>query len=120
MEIYPDDYDDPEERENQWVLPSLPDPALVPDNTKSCWIFYAWRGEPRQGQWPVTVAVTREITAPWRRGLGIMLRRKDRASAVGVWMRGKPPRILSDAPAEQDWHDVVTRANDLERGLEHN
>jgi len=118
LEIHPDDYDDPEE--NLWVLPNLPDPASVPDNTKSLWIFYFWRGEPRQGHWPVTVALTREITAPWRRGLGIMFHRKHRASAVGVWIRGKEPRILSDAPSEKDWRDVVARASDLERGLERN
>jgi hypothetical protein len=117
MEIHPDAYDDPE-AENQWVLPSSPDPALVPDNTKSLWIFYAWHGQPRPRHWPVSIALTREITAPWRRGLGIMFRRKDRANAVGVWIRGKQPRILSDAPPEKDWHGVVTRANDLEQGLE--
>src|SRR5215471_5012356 len=114
--IHPDDYDDPEQ-ENRWVLPHLPDPALVPDNTSSWWVFYHWKGQPNPAQRKISIALTREITVPWRRGLGIMLRRKNRASAVGVWMRGKQPRILSDAPAEQDWHGVVTRANNLERGL---
>ena len=119
MEIHPDPaYDDPEE--NRWVLPSLPDASSVPDNTSSWWVFYRWRGQPNPRQRPVSVAVTREITPPWRRGLGIMLRKKSNAFAVGVWLRGKEPRILSDSPLEKDWHDVAARAIDLERGVERN
>jgi hypothetical protein len=118
LEIHPDDYDDPEE--NLWVLPSLPDPALVPDNTKSWWIFYFWRGVPNRWQWPVSISITREITAPWRRGLGIMTRMRGRAWAVGVWTPGQAPRILSQAPVEKNVTDVVARADNLESGVEHN
>jgi hypothetical protein len=119
MEIHPDPaYDDPEE--NKWVLPSLPDASSVPDNTSSWWILYSWRGEPRRSRWPVGLAITREITPPWRRGAGIMLRKKSRAYAVGVWLRGKPPRILSDSPLEKDWQQVAARSYRLENGLERN
>lgn len=118
MEIHPDDYDDPEE--NLWVLPSLPDPTSVPDNTKSLWIFYYWRGIPNPWQRRVSIALTREITVPWRHGLGIMIRVRGLAYAIGVWTRGQAPRILSDTPAEKNVADVVTRANNLERGLERN
>jgi hypothetical protein len=120
MEIHPDAYDDPEE-DNDWVTPSLPDPSTVPDNTHSWWVFYHWWGTPNPAQKKVSLALTREITAPWRRGAGIMVRhKKNRADAIGVWTRGKAPNILSDAPAEKDWQDVVARADHLERGLEHN
>jgi hypothetical protein len=118
-EIHPDAYDDPEE-DLDWELPLEPDPALVPEDTGSWWVFYNWRGRPNQWQWPLSVAVTREITHPWRRGLGIMLRRKQRAFAWGVWTRGKAPRILSDAPAEKDWQAVAMRAENLENGSERN
>ena len=118
MEIHPDDLDDPEE--NEWVLPSLPDPTSVPDNTKSWSIFYVWSGQPNPWQHRVTVALTREITVPWRRGLGIMIRVRGTAYAVGVWTRGRAPRILTDAPSEKNLGDVVTRSENLERGLEHN
>jgi hypothetical protein len=119
MEIHPDAYDDPEE-DNDWVTPSLPDPKAVPDNTDSWWIFYRWRGAPNPAQRRVALAVTREITPPWRRGLGIVTRGKNGASAVGVWTRGKAPHILRDNPVEKDWQETVTRANHLERGLERN
>lgn len=117
--LHPDDsYEDPEE--NNWVLPSLPDPSSVPDNTKSWWILYSWSGEPNPWQRRVSVAVTREILPPWRRGLGIMLRKKSRAFALGVWIRGKAPRILNDSPLERDLHETVARASDLESGVERN
>ena len=112
MEIHPDSYEDPEE--NNWILPSLPDASSVPDNTSSFWIFYFWRGLPNPRQHRLSVALTREITPPWRRGLGIMLRKKQHAVALGVWIRGKAPRILSDSPLERDWRDTVARARDLE------
>jgi hypothetical protein len=116
LEIHPD-YD-PEE--NEWVLPSLPDASSVPDNTESWWIFYHWSGQPNPRQRRLSVALTREITPPWRRGLGIMLRKKHHAFALGVWIRGKAPRILSTSPLERDWHETVARASDLESGVERN
>ena len=119
MEIHPDaSYDDPEE--NLWVLPSLPPPTSVPDNTKSWWIFYVWSGQPNPWQRRMSVAITREIMPPWRRGMGIMSRRSHRAVAFGVWFRGREPRILTTAPAEKSWHDTVSRAKNLESGIEHN
>jgi len=121
VEIYPDSFDSYEDPEtNNWVLPSLPDASSVPDNTKSWWVFYFWHGAANPHQRHVSVAVTREITPPWRRGLGIMVTKKPRAFAVGVWLRGKAPRILSDSPVEKDWHDVAARATDLESGIERN
>lgn len=119
MEIHPDAYDDPEE-DNEWVTPSLPDPTAGPDNTGCWWIFYRWRGAPNPAQWRVSLAVTREITPPWRRGLGIMGRRKDHAYAFGVWTPGGEPRILRQTPAEKNWQEVVTRADHLERAVERN
>lgn len=49
-----------------------------------------------------------------------MWRRRQAAHAVGIWLRGAQPRILSDRPAEADWRRTVSRANDLESGIEHN
>jgi len=114
VEIHPDAYDDPEE--DDWVLPQIGDPTLVPDNTSSWLVFYAWHGEPRSRQWPISLAITREITEPWRRGLGIMVRGLHKAHAVGVWTHGQEPRILTEAPEEKNWHEVVARHNDLESG----
>jgi|SRR5215831_1665684 len=119
IETHPDDFEDPED-ENRWVLPSLPDPTSVPDNTKSWWIFYSWAGEPNPWQRRVSVAITREILPPWRRGLGIMWRRSTRAYALGIWTPGQAPRILSDSPLEKDWQQTAARAIDLESGVEHN
>jgi len=116
VELHPDAYDD--DLEEDWVTPSLPDPTALPDNTGTWWIFYRWRGVPNPAQHRVALAVTREITPPWRRGFGIVLRRKHRAHAFGIWTHGKEPRILSASPVEKDWQEVVTRANHLERGLE--
>jgi len=119
--IHPDPpaYEDPED-ENNWVLPSLPDASSVPDNTSSWWVLYRWHGEANPHQWPVSVSVTREILPPWRRGLGIMVRKKPRAFALGVWFRGKAPRILSDSPLEKDLAQTVARAHNLESGVERN
>jgi hypothetical protein len=117
LEIHPDARD-PEE--NDWVLPSLPDASSVPDNTKSWWVFYTWSGQPNPWQRRLSIALTREITPPWRHGAGIMCRKKHHAYAFGVWTRGKAPRILNDAPQERDWHDTVARASDLESGVERN
>jgi hypothetical protein len=116
MDLHPDGYEDPEE--NNWVLPSLPDPASVPDNTSSWGPFYFWHGLVNPAQARVSVAVTREITPPWRRGLGISLRRKratqTRGLAVGIWLAGREPTLLSEPPPEKDWREVVSRANRLE------
>ena|SRR5215467_5616892 len=119
--IHPDPpaYEDPES-ENNWVLPSLPDASAVPDNTSSWWVLYTWHGEANPHQRWLSVAVTREILPPWRRGLGIMLRKKPRAFALGVWLRGQAPRILSDSPLERDLAQTVARANNLESGVERN
>lgn len=104
-----DYHEDPEA--NTWVLPSLPDPASVPDNTSCFGPFYFWRGVANPAQARVSVAVTREITPPWRRGLGVTVRRSHakglKAYAVGMWWPGKAPRILTEAPVELAWRDVV-------------
>jgi hypothetical protein len=113
VEIHPDAFEDPE-TENRWVLPSLPNPASVPDNTKSAWIFYFWSGAPNPWQRRISVAITREITPPWRRGIGIMCRGSRTAWAAGIWVRGTAPRILTDTPAETDWQKTAARAKDLE------
>jgi hypothetical protein len=111
MDLHPDDFEDPEE--NEWRLPTLQDINRLPDNTR-CWgPFYFWQGTPNPRQLPVSVALTREITPPWRRGLGISL--KWPGLALGIWFAGPAPRILHDAPAEKDWRRVVARANRLER-----
>lgn len=110
MELHPDDFEDPEE--NNWKLPSLPDVTRLPDNTK-CWgPLFLWRGMPNPRQFPVSVALTREITPPWRRGLGVVF--KWPGVAFGFWRAGPAPRILRGAPAEKDWRKVVARANRLE------
>ena len=109
------DFEDPDE--NEWVLPDLPSPTSVPDNTSSWGPLYFWRGVANPAQSRVSIALTREITPPWRRGLGISVRRSHSsgggARAVGLWFRGRPPRILSDSPVEQDWHEVVKRSDKL-------
>jgi hypothetical protein len=106
------DYEDPEE--NNWVLPDISNPTSVPDNTSCYGPLYFWRGIANPAQARVSIAVTREITPPWRRGLGISVCSKKRAGrAIGLWFRGRPPRILSEAPVEQDWQEVVRRANEL-------
>ena len=118
---HPDSSDEWDEYESEkWVLPRSPNPLSVPDNTKSWWVFYTWRGEPNPSQRHLSIAITREITPPWRRGLGIMWRRKHRASALGVWIRGHAPRILSDSPSEKDWRKTAARASNLESGVERN
>jgi hypothetical protein len=110
MDLHPDDFEDPEE--NEWTLPQLPDVNRLPDNT-ACWgPFFLWRGVPNRRQLPVSIAITREITPPWRRGLGIAL--KWPGVAFGLWLAGPEPRILSRAPAEENWRDVVARAKRLE------
>lgn len=110
MDLHPDDFEDPEE--NEWRPPPLRDVKGLPDNTR-CWgpLFF-WRGEPNPRQLPVSVAITREITPPWRRGLGITLKRP--GVALGVWLAGPAPQILNKAPAEKNWRWVVKRANRLE------
>lgn len=113
-------FSDPDE--NQWVLPQIPSPTSVPDNT-TCWgPLYFWRGFANPHQARIAIAVTREITPPWRRGLGVTLRRSRSknyaARAVGVWFKGQAPRILSESPLEQDWHEVVRRANELDEGVD--
>jgi hypothetical protein len=106
------DYEDPDE--NEWVLPPLPSPTSVPDNTSCFGPLYFWRGVANPAQARISTAVTREITSPWRRGLGITVRSKAGAAhAIGLWFRGKPPRILSEAPVEKDWQDVVRRDSEL-------
>jgi len=113
MEIHPDAYVDPEEND-EWILPKLPDPRSVPDNTSSFLIFYSWQGQPNPRQRRISIALTREILPPWRRGVGIMCRWSQRAYAVGIWTPGKAPRILSGQPVEKDWRSTVARANELE------
>lgn len=108
------DYEDPDE--NEWVLPQLPSPDAVPDNTSSWGPLYSWRGFANPAQAWVSIAVTREITPPWRRGLGITLRRRGGvARAVGLWWKGPPPRILSDSPAEKNLQKVVKRSTRLDK-----
>lgn len=107
----PDPYEDPEA--NDWVLPQLPDLASVPDNTSCIGPLYFWRGDANPAQARISVAVTREITPPWRRGLGVTVRgahaKGSKAYAVGMWWRGKAPRILTQAPTELEWKGVVRR-----------
>jgi hypothetical protein len=106
------DFEDPEE--NNWVLPKDPSPASVPNNTSSWGPIYFWRGLANPRQLPLSVALTREITSPWRRGLGLVVRaRHQRAFALGLWRRGLAPSILSKSPREQDWQDVAKRAEKL-------
>jgi hypothetical protein len=104
-------YEDPDE--NEWVLPDLPSPSSVPDNTSCFGPFYFWRGEANPAQAQISVAITREITPPWRRGLGIVRRKGSSAKALGLWFRGRPPRILNESPVEKDWQEVVKRASEL-------
>ena len=109
-------YEDPDE--NEWVLPPLPSLDSVPDNTSCFGPFFRWHGFANPSQAKVSIALTREITPPWRRGLGITLRssrsKGSHARAVGVWWRGRPPRILQDEPAEKDLKKVVKRADRLD------
>lgn len=116
----PDEYDDPEE--NDWVLPSAPDPVSVPENTSNFGPLYFWRGVANPAQAWVSVAVTREVTPPWRRGVGLVVRRShakgSRAYAAGIWWPGQAPRILSQAPVERKWEDVVWRSGELQEKSE--
>jgi hypothetical protein len=117
MEIHPDAYDDPEE--NEWVLPEIPSLDSVPDNTSTWGPWYLWRGPANPAQAPLSLAVTREITPPWRRGLGLVLRhRHQQAWAFGLWFRGPEPQILSKAPGEKNWRAVVKRSNKLGKASE--
>jgi hypothetical protein len=116
MEIHPDAFIEDPETENQWVLPRIPPEPSIPDNTFSWWIFYFWRGVPNPRQRRVSIALTREILPPWRRGAGIMYRKSSQAYALGVWTPGQAPRILNGSPEEKDWQQVVARANELESG----
>jgi hypothetical protein len=106
-------YDDPEADED-WILPSRPLEENLEDNT-SCWgPLYAWRGPINPRQHPLAIALTREITPPWRRGMGITWRTSaSHGRAVGLWFKGRPPAILSQPPAEQDATKVIQRANRL-------
>jgi hypothetical protein len=110
-----DSYEDPEG--NDWILPDIPNPASVPDNTSCFGPLYFWRGVANPAQARISVAVTREITPPWRRGLGITVRgshaKGSKSYAVGLWWPGKPPQILTGAPTEQNWGDVVRRSSEL-------
>jgi hypothetical protein len=114
LELHPDDYDDPEE--DDWVLPLQPDPALLPDNTSSWGPLYFWRGCPNPKQLLVSIAVTREISPPWRRGLGIVVRnwKATKGVAIGLWVAGPPPSILKTEPREENLQRVLERANALD------
>jgi hypothetical protein len=112
-ELHPDVcYEDPEE--NDWQIPILPNPSQLPDNTSSWGPFYLWQGRARGRQWPVSVAVTHEISPPWRRGLGVVWRlRRGRCRALGLWLPGQAPLSLLGAPREENWQDVVAKHNQL-------
>jgi hypothetical protein len=88
----------------------------LPDNTKSFGPFYRWKGPVWPQQFPVSIAVTREIEPPWRRGYGLTLkwgRREGRpyAYAVGIWKRGAPP---PQEPRREDFQYVLDRARQLD------
>jgi hypothetical protein len=107
-------YEDPDE--NEWVLPPLPDLDSVPDNTSCFGPFYFWRGMSNPAQKWISIAITREITPPWRRGLGLTVRQgrlSSDAKAIGIWKKGNPPRILSNSPVEKNWRKVVKRSRVL-------
>jgi hypothetical protein len=98
-----------------WLTPNLPDPETLPDNTKAWGPFYFWRGEPRRHQFPLSFAVTREITEPWRRGVGLVARWLHSAVAVGIWWPGSAPEILLSTPREKNLRRVVRRHRRLAR-----
>lgn len=85
-------YVDPEEEEADWIPPPLPDPADLDDNTDEWKFFYRWKGRAPKRAWPVAIGITREICAPWRRGLGISFSAARRRTTVGIWWRGEEPQ----------------------------
>lgn len=112
-----DDYLDPES--DEWNPPSVPVKDELPVNAHNWGAFYRWQGPVPRQQSVISVAITREIHPPWHRGLGLVIR-WDRPSqpfgyAIGIWKKGKPPRILSQEPTEKNLQLVVERANRLDK-----
>jgi hypothetical protein len=110
--------------DSDWDLPAVPTDEGLPDNTASWGPFYRWQGEIRPSQSVLSIALTREITPPWRRGVGLVIR-WDRpfqhyGYAVGIWKRGKAPRILFMEPEEKNLQIVIERARRLDTLTSHN
>jgi hypothetical protein len=110
-----------EELEDDWIL-DLPkiDPNTLRENTDSWGPFYHWQGKAKPEQWPVSLAITREIIEPWHVGFGLLMRSYDfwngswtSSTAYGVWWRGRPPKILKNEPKRLRWRRVVNRSRRL-------
>lgn len=103
--------------DNDWHTPAVPTEEGLPDNTDEWGPFYFWKGEVPARQWFLSFAITREILPPWRRGGGLVVRWNKSGRpfgyAVGIWKKGKPPRILTMEPREEDLKYVVRRARRL-------
>ena len=82
------------------------------DNTHSWGPLYFWRGPAASKRWPLFVALTREVSPPWRRGMGLGLRYSVKhAMAVGMWKRGSDPHQV---PSEQSVTRTVRRSRRLD------
>lgn len=89
---------DPEEEEADWEPPDLPDASELPDNTGEWWVFYCHRKVAPPRAWPLALGITREISAPWRRGVGISVSWARNRATVGFWWRGPAPNHLVEPP----------------------
>lgn len=105
---------DPEEEEADWIPPAFPDPDDLPDNTSTWKVFYCWRGRAPKRAWPLAIGITREISAPWRRGLGLSVSFSGKRSTYGIWTRGAPPEIQFE-PEEVSLRKVLRRARKYAR-----
>lgn len=119
-------YEDPEdlefasewslqELEPSWESPAPPDEADCVDNLH--WHrfagrdFYTWTGPSPGGFLPLGVALTYEIHAPWRRGVGVLLRGREKARAYGFGWKGRPPVDLHAEPDALSLDFVVRRSS---------
>ena len=111
----PIEWVDPEEIDEDWEPPTLEAGALV-DNTAVWKFFYRWRGRSPKRSWPLAVGVTREITAPWRRGVGISFSYSGDRVTYGVWWRGGGPDPVA-RPREVRLRKVLRRAKKYDRTI---
>lgn len=105
---------DPEEEEADWQAPAYADPDSLPDNTSVWGIFYRWCGRAPKRAWPLALGITREITAPWRRGLGLSVSWSGKRVTYGIWTRGTAPDAQVE-PTEVSLRKTLKRARKYAR-----
>jgi len=62
-----------------------------PENTKAWGPMFHFCGPIPPKKWFLSVMWIREITDPWRRGLGVGVRGTQKFRGFGLWFRGRAP-----------------------------